>query len=159
MSKMMTQVPTRRPRSWFDNGPLTTMRRDLEELMEGFWDRDTRGQEADAIVPRFDLSETEKAIEVQTDLPGVKADDVNVELQDNCLVISAEHREEKESKPDDGRRYHRIERRQGRFARSVWLPCPVDESGIEAKLVDGVLTVTLPKSEQAQKRRITVNGK
>ncbi len=159
MSKMMTQVPTRRPRSSFDNGPLTTMRRELEDLMEGFWDRDTLGQEADAIVPRFDLSETDKAIEVQTDLPGVKADDVNVELQDNCLVISAEHREEKESKPDDGRRYHRIERRQGRFARSVWLPCPVDESGIDAKLVDGVLTVTLPKSEQAQKRRIAVNGK
>lgn len=159
MAQTMTKTPTRQPRSWFGNGQLADVRREFEEMMEGLWDQDTRGNGADAIVPRFDVSETDKAIEVQTDLPGVKADDVNVELQDNRLVISAEHREEKKGEPEDGRRYHRIERCHGRFSRSVWLPSPVDEAGIEAKLVDGVLTVTLPKSEQAQKRRITVNGK
>ncbi len=159
MTQMLSKRPAIRPRSWFDNGPLATVRREFEDLMEGLWDHEPALVEAGAIAPRLDVSETDDSVEVQTDLPGIKPDEVNVELQDNCLVISAEHKEEKEQKPGNGRKFHRIERRQGRFTRSVWLPCPVEEAGIEAKLSDGVLTVTLPKSKQAQKRRISVSGK
>lgn len=158
MPQALSKRPVARTRSWLDNGPLATMRRDFEDLLEGFWDQDSALVESGAIAPRFDLSETDTSIEVHTDLPGIKPEEVNVELQENCLVISAEHKEEKETKPEEGRKYHRIERRHGRFARSVWLPCPVDETGIEAKLADGVLTVTLPKTKQAQKRKISVNG-
>lgn len=126
--------------------------------MENFWDREGEWTESLTVAPRLDMSETDTAVEVQTDLPGIKPEEVTVELQDNCLVITAEHREEAEQKPENGRKFHRIERRQGRFSRSVWLPCPVDEAGIEAKLSDGVLTVTMPKSKQAQRRRIAING-
>lgn len=127
-------------------------------MMENFWDREGEWTESLTVAPRLDMSETDTAVEVQTDLPGIKPEEVTVELQDNCLVITAEHREEAEQKPENGRKFHRIERRQGRFSRSVWLPCPVDEAGIEAKLSDGVLTVTMPKSKQAQRRRIAING-
>lgn len=126
--------------------------------MENFWDREGEWTESLTVAPRLDMSETDTAVEVQTDLPGIKPEEVTVELQDNCLVITAEHREEAEQKPENGRKFHRIERRQGRFSRSVWLPCPVDEAGIEAKLSDGVLTVTMPKSKQARRRRIAING-
>lgn len=158
MTQVLSKRPVGRSRSWFDHGPLATMRRDLEELMENFWDREGEWTESLTVAPRLDMSETDTAVEVQTDLPGIKPEEVTVELQDNCLVITAEHREEAEQKPENGRKFHRIERRQGRFSRSVWLPCPVDEAGIEAKLSDGVLTVTMPKSKQAQRRRIAING-
>lgn len=158
MAQGMTNRAAPQRRSWLEGGPLATMRREMEELMEGLLDGDRALVEMGTISPRLDLSETDDAIEVTTDLPGIRPEEVQVQLNENYLTISAEHQEEKEEKPGNGRKFHRIERRRGRYSRSIWLPSHVDESAIEAKLTNGVLTVKLPKSKEAQAKKITVSG-
>lgn len=156
MSKTLSKPAERQLRYRRDSGPLAMMQREFEELLERFGNRETGDDEFAAISPRVDVAETDDAMEVTTDLPGIKPEEVEVELRDNCLVIKAEHREEQEEKT--GRTFHRVERRRSNYARSVWLPSPVDESKVEAKLENGVLKVTLPKASDAQKRRIEVKG-
>ena len=156
MATSISKPEPRLPRHWYQSGPLVTMRREFEELLESFWDRQKGVSDPGTVAPRLDMSETDTTVEVQTDLPGIKADEVAVELRDNCLIINAEHQEEVDQKPDEGRKYHRIERRQGRFSRSIWLPCPDKESKVKATLSDGVLTVTLPKCKDAQTHRVPV---
>lgn len=156
MSTTLSKPSDRQMRRQQDSGPFATMQRELEELIARFWNPESGGAEAGAISPRVDVVENDDAVEVTTDLPGIKPEEVEVELRDNCLVISAEHREEREEKTDQ--KFHRVERRRGSYSRSVWLPSPVDESQVEARLENGVLKVTLPKTNEAQKRRIKVSG-
>ena len=156
MSTTLSKPSDRQMRRRQDHGPFAAMQRELEDLLSRFWHPESGVAETGTISPRVDVSETDDAVEVTTDLPGVKPEEVEVELRDNCLVISAEHREEHEEKTDQ--KFHRVERRRGSYSRSVWLPSPVDESQVEAKLENGVLKVTLPKTQEAQKRRIQVSG-
>ncbi len=155
MTSTLSKTTDRRARRWYQTGPLATMQREFEELLDSFWNREDGGEIA-AISPRVDLSETDDEVQVTTDLPGIKPEEVHVELRENCLVITAEHHEEHEEK--EGKKFHRVERRRGRFGRSVWLPSPVDEQRVEAKMDHGVLTVTLPKTSEAKTRRIEVSG-
>jgi HSP20 family protein len=92
------------------------------------------------------------------DVPGIDAKDINIEVAGNTLRITGERKEEKEEK---GETWHRIERRSGSFARSVPLPCSVKEDKAEAAYADGVLTVKIPKSEEAKTHKVKVqcNGK
>ena len=156
MSTTLSKPAKRQLRRKEDSGPFAAMQREFEELLERFWNPESSGGELAAISPRVDVSEDDDSVQVTTDLPGIKPEEVEVELHDNCLVIRAEHHEEKEEKSD--KKFHRVERRSGSYARSVWLPSPVDESQVEAKLENGVLKVTLPKTSSAQKRRIQVSG-
>ncbi|MFW5969937.1 MAG: Hsp20/alpha crystallin family protein, partial [Halofilum sp. (in: g-proteobacteria)] len=102
-----------------------------------------------------DLSETDKAYELQIDLPGMKKDDVKVDYSDGVLTISGERRDERE---DERKGYYLSERSYGAYRRSFRVPENVDHDGIEARFSDGVLTVSLPKTEEARKntRRIDV---
>lgn len=151
-------VPTRR--RLFETGPLATLRDEMEELMEN-WIGDAPALRSGA-QPRFDLSETDKEVEVQTDVPGFKPEEIDIEVRDDMLTIRGEQSEEKRSeenaKKSDGRTYHRVERRSGSFSRSIWLPCPVKTDDVEAVLKEGVLTVTLPKADEAKTCKIKVNG-
>src|SRR5262245_8813637 len=87
-------------------------------------------------MPEANVTETDKAIEVAIELPGLKPEDVKVELHDRTLSISGEKKEEKE---DKGKTFHRIERRTGSFRRVFALPMEVDESHVDAKFEHGVL--------------------
>jgi HSP20 family protein len=107
--------------------------------------------------PRMDVAETDEAIEVDTELPGFKPEEVRIEVDDNRLMITGEH-EEEQQEDGNGKKYHRVERRKGSFSRSVWLPCRVDENRVEAQLKDGVLHVRLPKAETAKRKTIEVKG-
>ena len=71
------------------------------------------------------------------------------------LTVSGERKEEREEK---GKTYHRVERRVGSFSRSVTLPCPVREDAVDAQYKNGILTIKLPKTEEAKARKITVKG-
>ena len=102
-----------------------------------------------------DVSETSEAIEVEVDLPGVKRDEITVQLNENILTISGERSEEKEEK---GRTFHRIERASGQFSRATALPCCVDEKQVDAEFYDGVLSITLPKAEEAKTRKINIKS-
>ncbi|WP_299462796.1 Hsp20/alpha crystallin family protein [uncultured Gimesia sp.] len=104
----------------------------------------------------LDMSETDDEIEVRMDVPGIQPEEIEVEVSGNTLFIKGERKEEKEAK---GKTYHRIERTYGSFSRSVTLPCDVESDHIEAQCENGVLTVTLPKSDFRKPQKITVKSK
>ncbi|HWW46953.1 MAG TPA: Hsp20/alpha crystallin family protein [Xanthobacteraceae bacterium] len=112
--------------------------------MEPFWQR----QLAVTALPAADITENDKAYEITAELPGMDEKDIEVKLVDGGLTIKGEKQEEKEEKKKD---YYLHERRFGTFERSFRLPEGIDPEKIEATFKKGVLTVTLPKSPEAQK--------
>jgi HSP20 family protein len=122
------------------------------------WMRDAFGPEGGIgrefdFLPEANITESDKAIEVAIELPGMKPEDVKVELHDRMLTISGEKKEEKE---ESGKTFHRVERRSGSFRRAFTLPMEVEEGNVDAKFTDGVLHVTLPKTEKAAPKKIEV---
>jgi HSP20 family protein len=110
-------------------------------------------------VPLADLSETDDAYVVKAELPGVHKDQVNVQLQDRQLVITGEIPEpEPEAGNGHQRRRHHSSRRTGRFELRTYLPGDVNADAITAQLSDGILTMTVPKSEAAKPRKIEITG-
>ncbi|MBV9844785.1 MAG: Hsp20/alpha crystallin family protein [Kutzneria sp.] len=111
------------------------------------------GESGTSWLPAADVSETDEAYLVEVDLPGVKREDITIDLVGNELTVSGELKEmEREGW------FRRRTRRTGRFEYRVSLPHDVDTDKIDANLADGVLTVRVPKSEAAKPRRITVSG-
>jgi len=99
--------------------------------------------------PRLDVSETDTALEIVADLPGMEKKDIKVSLEADLLTIQGEKKEVKEKKD---KHYHTIERRSGSFYRALRLPAAVENDKIEANFKDGVLTLTLPKSKEPAKK-------
>jgi len=108
-------------------------------------------------VPETDVVETETEVRVLAELPGMRGEDVDVSLENNVLTISGEKSERREEGGDNGT-YHLSERRWGKFTRSFILPREVEQDRIEAHFDNGVLEVTIPKSERARRRRIPIGG-
>lgn len=106
--------------------------------------------------PETDVMETEREIRVITEMPGLKRENIEVDVENNVLTIRGEKREER-TEGEEGR-FHLSERRYGTFTRSFVLPSSVDADSIQANFEDGVLRVTIPKSERARKRRIELAG-
>jgi HSP20 family protein len=106
--------------------------------------------------PDTDVIETEREIRVVTEMPGLKREHIEVDVENNVLTVRGEKREERnEGEPG---RFHLAERRYGTFTRSFVLPRDVDPEQIQADFEDGVLTIAIPKSERARRRRIQVGG-
>lgn len=103
--------------------------------------------------PSVDISETDKAYLIKAEIPEVKKEDVKVTIDDGMITIQGERKMEKEEK---GKKFHRIERSYGSFVRSFRLPDGVDESKAKAEFKDGMINVTLPKSEKAKSKAIEV---
>ena len=103
--------------------------------------------------PSVDILEDDKAYTIKADLPEVKKEDVKVTVENGVLVITGERHAEKEEK---GRRYRRIERSHGSFVRSFTVPEDADSTKVSAAFKDGLLIVTLPKSEEAKPKNIEV---
>jgi HSP20 family protein len=102
-----------------------------------------------------DLSETADGFQVRMDVPGIKPDDITVQVTGDAVQISGERKEEKEEK---GKTYHRLERRSGKFSETLRLPSSVNEEKVQAEFHDGVLTVTLPKTEASKTRTVKVKS-
>jgi HSP20 family protein len=131
----------------------------LEREMGNLWDRMIGRDEewmvpTEVFAPPCDVSETEKEFEVKVELPGMKPEDVTVEVKNGELWISGKKEEEKEEK---GKTYHRVERRYGEFRRVIPLG-EVEVEKIGAKFHDGVLKVTVPKVEEIKPKRIEVKA-
>jgi len=105
--------------------------------------------------PAVDIFEDKDKYIVKAELPGMRKEDIDVSLDGNTLIISGERKQEEEKR--EGENY-RSERFFGRFQRSVTLPTDVQGGKIEASYKDGVLTVTLPKSEEAKPKQIPVKA-
>ena len=134
--------------------PLGQLRREMRDWMSSFLP-DNEEAWFGAPVPSLDLSETSDAVQVRMDVPGVKAADLDIQINGNLLTIAGKREEEKE---DKDRTYHRVERSSGSFSRTVTLPCPVDETKVDAQYKDGTLTVVLPKTPEAKARKIRVKS-
>jgi HSP20 family protein len=134
--------------------PLGMIRQELQDFLAPLLD-----EEADwpmlRVMPALDMSETADSIQIRMDVPGVDAKDVDVQLNNNVLTVRGEKKEEREEK---GKTWHRVERREGSFSRSVVLPCGVKEGAIDARCRDGVLTITLPKCDEAKSKKIDVKS-
>ena len=106
--------------------------------------------------PETDVVETEREIRVVTEMPGLKRNDIEIDVENNVLTIRGEKREER-TEGEKGR-FHLAERRYGTYTRSFVLPRDVDSDAIQATFEDGVLTVVVPKSEKARRRKIQIGG-
>jgi len=104
--------------------------------------------------PALDVQEDKDTFTVRVELPGLKRENIDVSLQDGALIISGERQSEK---VEDGVSIHRQERYYGKFQRAITLPEPVAASKVKADYKDGVLTITLPKTEEAKPKKIEVN--
>ncbi len=129
--------------------------RAIENMMSRMFDDREETWFSGALAPTLDVSETDNEVDVKMDLPGMKAEDIDIQVHNNVLTIRGERSEETEEKD---RKFHRIERHSGSFARSVSLPSVVDENKVDAKYKDGVLTISMPKTKEAQAKKITVKA-
>jgi HSP20 family protein len=114
----------------------------------------SRLSEEGVISPRINVIETDKAYQVQAELPGVKKEDVKVSIENQRVTIEAETKQEEEKKEGENVVY--AERSARKFVRSFLLPTEVDDAAADAKLEDGVLTLTLPKKQANAAKRLTV---
>ena len=154
---MPTTLTTRRGRlpALWRGDPISALREEMNDLRARLWGDDDDSWFAGSIVPSLDLSETDTAVQVRMDLPGMNAKDIDIQMSGNVLSVSGQRQEEKEEK---GRTFHRIERRYGNFSRSVTVPCAVAESEVAAEYRDGVLTIILPKTEESKAHKVVVKG-
>lgn len=103
--------------------------------------------------PSFDISETDGHLHVKADLPGIDVKDLDISIDNNVLTVKGEKKHEKEEK---GENYRCVERHYGSFCRSFMLPAEVKSDEIDAVYKDGVLHLTLPKSEASKPKKIEV---
>jgi HSP20 family protein len=106
------------------------------------------------VFPSINLTEDQDHYYVRAELPGISADDLDIQATGNNLSISGERKIEAEK---DSVRYHRKEREAGKFSRAIGLPGDIDASGVNASLDNGILRVRLPKAEKAKPKQITIN--
>lgn len=130
---------------------IDDFRREMNRMVEGFWDEEN--QDGTFFSPRTNFAETDDSYEISVDLPGMSADDFEIEFKEGRLWITGERKHEAEEK---GKKFHRIERSYGKFRRVVALGDDVDGDQIEAKYENGVLAITLAKVAQVQPKRIQV---
>lgn len=107
----------------------------------------------DRFMPSVDISEDEKQFEVSVALPGMKKEDIKVDLENGRLSISGERKMENQ---ENGKNYYRVESAFGSFSRSFFLPDSVDEDSIEAKYEDGLLNITIQKDETKTRKQIEI---
>jgi HSP20 family protein len=104
-------------------------------------------------MPAVDISESADALALSVELPGMKKEDVQITLENNVLTIAGERKFEKDVKEEN---YHPIERAYGSFARSFTVPGNLRHDQIQASFDSGVLTITLPKADEAKPRKISI---
>lgn len=124
------------------------------ELFRGFF-QPNRAQRGDALEIRVEVKEADGNYTVLAEMPGVKKDDIQVQIDGNRVSISAEVKRESEQK--EGERVLRSERYYGSIARSFALPTELDEARAEAKFENGVLSLTLPRKATPATRRLSIS--
>jgi HSP20 family protein len=148
--RRLTNWPTRHWRSPFEE--LERMRRKMDRLSEGLTGGVLRGPIA-GVFPLINVTEDSHSYYCRAELPGMKADNLDIAVTGKSLSIAGER---KITDEDKNANYHRREREAGKFSRIISLSDHVDTAKVEARCVDGVLTVVLPKAESAKPRQIKI---
>ncbi|MGD2063822.1 MAG: Hsp20/alpha crystallin family protein [Nitrospirota bacterium] len=146
------EVPVRRDEA----DPFHSLHREMDRLFDDFlhgfelapWMGDRWPTMSRGYAPQVDVAETDTEVIVTAELPGMEEKDIDVALAHGNLALKGEKREEKESKE---RGYYRSERSYGSFARTIPLPCEVEEDKVSATFKKGVLTISLPKTPEARR--------
>ena len=141
--------------AWPSLDRWSNLRNDLNSLFElPLWSSIARqGQLFSGWSPALDLYQNNDNIVAVIELPGMRREDIEISLHDGTLTISGERKSESSS----GEKSERTERYIGKFRRSITLPARVDANKVSASYRDGILTVTLPKAEEAKPKQIQVN--
>ena len=125
------------------------LRKSFEQLSRTFNALEEQELQKDIqFIPAVNTREGDDAYYIEVDLPGVKKEDINIDVHDNILTVSGERKLEEERKDDE---FYRVESFYGKFERSFTLPEDVDSDKIEAKDENGVLLITIPKAQQVDK--------
>ena len=133
---------------WDPFREMTNLQGQVNRLADSLW-----SGRPESWVPAVDVFDTKAAVVLKAELPGMKVDDIQIEVDDNVLTVKGERSFEEKV---DEKRYYRVERRYGSFQRSLALPQGVRADEIKATYEDGVLQVVVPKSEAELPRRIEV---
>lgn len=127
----------------------------FESVMRRFFSPTLFEREPQQLQMRIDVSEKENAYLVKADIPGVKKEDINIRIDGNMVQIDAEVRREKETK-GDGDKVLRSERYHGTVSRAFSLGQDLDDTNVQARYADGVLTLELPKKTSSAAKKITI---
>ena len=140
---------------WEPVREITSLQSEMNRLFNTFFDTPTPGNGGTPRrwIPAMDLVETEGDFVLKADLPGLKEEDVNIEVEENVLTVSGERKAEHEDKREG---YVRVERSYGSFRRSLTLPKGVDAEAVTANFDNGVLEVHIPKPEERKPRRVAI---
>jgi HSP20 family protein len=138
---------------WSPLTELASLQNDMARMMDTFFTPRPGNGGGSSWLPAADVTETDDALVLSFDLPGLKQDEINIELEDNVLTVSGQRERKHERK---GENFYRWERRFGQFARSVALPAGITESDIQATYENGVLEVQVPKPEEHKPKKIQI---
>jgi HSP20 family protein len=143
---------------WTPAGTFLTRRDPFARFVDQFFGESLFPEEEDvsnrAWMPAVNIRETDGAFFVEAELPGLTKKDIDITLENNLLKLSGERRFEKDAKEEN---YHRVERSYGSFLRTFSLPSQVDPEAVKASFKDGILTIEVPKAEEAKPRKIAIN--
>jgi HSP20 family protein len=143
---------------WKPTAGLPVYHDQFERMFDDFFGLNRRKMDLENFdwTPRVNVEETEDRFEITAELPGMKKEDIGIEVQDNVLTIKGERKFEKEEKEPN---YHLCERSYGTFQRAFTLPENVKADAIDAEYRDGVLTLAIPKAEPEKPKEIKVKVK
>jgi HSP20 family protein len=145
------------PNNWSPFEQLSRLRNEIDNLFAApFSEAQRTGQFFNEWAPALDVYDDKENVYVKAEVPGMKKEEIDISLHDNVLTISGERKVE--TKNEDAENY-RSERFFGRFTRSITLPIVVESDKVKASYKDGILTITLPKSEKAKPKQIEINVK
>jgi len=142
---------------WSSRGEMTSFRREMDRLFDRFFE----GWPFRALVdegqwtPSVDVSESGKEVIVRAEIPGIDPKAIDVSVQGDILTLKGERKNEHEEKGED---FHRVERSYGAFSRLIRLPAEVDATKVKATYKDGVLKINLPKTKEAEAKKIQVKA-
>jgi HSP20 family protein len=152
ITKRFLNIPTR---GWHHPfAELERMARQMDQLSNAFIGRSGYRFVPARVFPSVNISEDVDKYYLRAELPGIKTENVDLQVNGRSLTISGERKIKTEA---DNVKYHRKEREEGKFSRVIEFPGDINANDVSAKMVNGVLTVTVAKSEAAKPRRITVH--
>lgn len=156
----MALIPYRKDNWWMDPfSEMENLQRQMNQLFDFSLSRSPWGDTTllgGQWAPAVDVYDSKDNILIKAELPGLTKEEIEVSIQDNSLILTGEKKKDAEIKEE---KYFKTERFYGSFFRTIPLPATIDTEKVDAKYQDGVLTLTLPKKEEAKPKQINIDVK